>query len=144
MLIASSPGVRQRLRAYHRQLGSLDCRFVPRFFEEMGDDYSRIFAVRLFLFVLCIAALSPCRAAFAQNASAGPEALPAHADAQLSLGPLKGLAGTWTGQVTTDPPDPDINGAIQVTMRVASHGNVVVHEIAPGGVPEPTMIYLED
>jgi len=28
-------------------------------------------------------------------------------------------------------------------MRVASRGNVLVHEIAPGGVPEPTAIYLE-
>ena len=28
-------------------------------------------------------------------------------------------------------------------MRVASRGSVLVHEIAPGGVPEPTMIYLE-
>jgi hypothetical protein len=28
-------------------------------------------------------------------------------------------------------------------MRVASRGNVLVHEIAPGGVPEPTMIYLD-
>jgi hypothetical protein len=100
--------------------------------------------VRLFLFVLCIPALSPYHAAFAQNASAGPKALPAHADAQLSFGDLKVLAGTWTGQVTTDPPNPDINGPIQVTMRVASRGNVLVHEIAPGGVPEPTMIYLED
>jgi hypothetical protein len=106
--------------------------------------FLRIFAVRSFLFVLCIAAFSPCRAAFAQNASARPEALPAHADGQLSFDRLKGLAGTWTGQVTTNPPVPDINGPIQVTMRVASRGNVVVHEIAPGGVPEPTMIYLED
>ncbi len=51
--------------------------------------------------------------------------------------------GTWTGSVTTDPPNPDIAGPIQVTMRVASRGNVLVHEIAPGGVPEPTMIYLD-
>jgi hypothetical protein len=29
-------------------------------------------------------------------------------------------------------------------MRVASRGNVVIHEIAPGGVPEPTLIYLDD
>jgi hypothetical protein len=28
-------------------------------------------------------------------------------------------------------------------MRVASGGSVLVHEIAPGGVPEPTMIYLD-
>jgi hypothetical protein len=28
-------------------------------------------------------------------------------------------------------------------MRVASGGSVLVHEIAPGGVPEPTMIFLD-
>jgi hypothetical protein len=61
----------------------------------------------------------------------------------MSFGALKSLVGTWSGPVTTDPPNPEIDGPIQVTMRVASRGNVVVHEIAPGGVPEPTMIYLE-
>jgi hypothetical protein len=29
-------------------------------------------------------------------------------------------------------------------MRVTSRGNVLVHEIAPAGVPEPTMIYMDD
>jgi hypothetical protein len=56
---------------------------------------------------------------------------------------LKGLAGTWTGSVKTDPPDPEIEGPIQVTMRVASGGHVLEHEMTPGGVPEPTMIYLD-
>jgi hypothetical protein len=107
-------------------------------------NFTGFFAVRSFPFVFCIAALLPCRTAFAQNASAGLQALPALTDSQRSFDDLKGLAGTWTGQVTTDPPDPEINGPIQVTMRVASRGNVVIHEIAPGGVPEPTLIYLED
>ena len=49
-----------------------------------------------------------------------------------------------TAASTTNPPNPDIEGPIQVTLRVASRGNVLVHEIAPGGVPEPTMIYLAD
>lgn len=61
----------------------------------------------------------------------------------MSFDALKGLAGTWTGAVTTDPPNPEISGTIQVTLRVASRGNVLIHEIPPGGVPEPTMIYLE-
>lgn len=61
----------------------------------------------------------------------------------MSFSALKTLAGTWTGRVTTDPRNPEIDGAIQVTMRVASRGNVLMHEIAPGGVPEPTVIYLE-
>lgn len=75
--------------------------------------------------------------------SPGQEATPAISAAQISFGVLKSLAGTWTGTVTTAPPNPEIDGPIQVTMRVASRGSVLVHEIAPGGVPEPTMIYLE-
>ena len=78
--------------------------------------------------VLCLGLLTHGRPGLAQNAS---------------FDVLKGLAGSWTGSVTTDPHDPDIEGSIQVTMRVASRGSVLEHEIAPGGVPEPTMIYVE-
>jgi len=94
--------------------------------------------------VLSIGVLSLCRLTAAQNASPGQEAVPPKSDPQSSFGALKKLAGTWTGAVKTDPPNPEIDGTIQVTLRVASRGNVLVHEIAPGGVPEPTMIYLED
>jgi hypothetical protein len=93
--------------------------------------------------VLFIGALSLYRLTSAQNPSSGQKAIPTKSDAQISFGALKGLAGTWTGPVTTDPQNPDLNGPIQVTMRVASRGNLLVHEISPGGVPEPTMIYLE-
>jgi len=93
---------------------------------------------------LCISVLSLCRLTFAQNPSPDQKAIPAKSDVQISFDALKSLAGTWTGPVTTDPPNPDIDGPIQVTMRVGSRGNVLVHEIAPGGAPEPTMIYLEN
>jgi hypothetical protein len=68
---------------------------------------------------------------------------PANSTASTSFRALKGLAGTWTGTVRTNPTNPDLDGPIQVTMRVASQGTALVHEIAPGGVPEPTVIYLE-
>ncbi|MGA8027665.1 MAG: hypothetical protein WB992_11010 [Bryobacteraceae bacterium] len=93
--------------------------------------------------VLCIGVLSLCCPTFPQSSSPGQKPIPAKADGQVSFNALKSLAGTWTGRVTTDPPNPDIDGPIQVTMRVASRGNVLIHEIAPAGVPEPTMIYLE-
>jgi hypothetical protein len=96
------------------------------------------------LLALCIGVLFLCRPAFAQNSSPAPTAVPAKSDGQTSFDALKSLEGVWTGRVTTDPPNPDIDGPIQVTMRVASAGNVLMHEIAPGGVPEPTMIYLDD
>jgi hypothetical protein len=100
--------------------------------------------VKSIALALCIGILSLCGLAFARDFSWGQEANPSTtSDAQISFGALKRLAGTWTGRVTTDPRNPEIDGAIQVTMRVASRGNVLVHEIAPGGVPEPTVIYLE-
>ena len=93
---------------------------------------------------LCIGILSMCGLALAQDSSRGQEANPATtSDAQLSFDALKRLAGRRTGRVTTDPRNPELDGAIQVTMRVASRGSVLMHEIAPGGVPEPTAIYLE-
>lgn len=93
--------------------------------------------------VLCVGLLLLCRPAFAQNSPPGGDTTPATTRARVSFEALKGLAGTWTGNVRTDPANPDLDGPIQVTMRVASQGNLVVHEIAPGGVPEPTMIYLD-
>jgi len=92
---------------------------------------------------LCIGVLSLCHLAFARDPSAEQKAIPTKSDEHILFDALKGLAGTWTGPVTTDPPNPEINGTIQITMRVASRGNVLVHEIPPGGVPEPTMIYLD-
>lgn len=93
--------------------------------------------------VLCIGVLSLSQVTLAQNPLPGQKANPVKSAAQVSFSALKNLAGTWTGQVTTDPPNPELEGAIQVTMRVASRGNVLVHEIPPGGVPELTMIYLD-
>jgi hypothetical protein len=93
--------------------------------------------------VVCVGLLAQCRPSLAQNPSPGQDSSLAKQQAQSSFGVLRGLAGTWTGSVTTDPHNPDIEGSIQVTMRVASRGSVLEHEIAPGGVPEPTMIYVE-
>ncbi|HKW88480.1 MAG TPA: hypothetical protein VJN21_06960 [Candidatus Acidoferrales bacterium] len=104
---------------------------------------SREFHMKSLALALCIVVLSLCQLAIAQAPAAGQNAIAAKPDAQMSFDALKGLAGTWTGSVTTDPPNPEINGTIQVTMRVASRGNVLTHEIAPGGVPEPTVIYLD-
>jgi hypothetical protein len=74
-------------------------------------------------------------------------------DAQKSFTQLKTLAGTWQGSVTTDPPVPEMgNGAvIQVSLRVTSRGNALVHEMTEPGKPDDpsrydhpvTMIYLD-
>jgi len=58
------------------------------------------------LLVFCISVLFLCRPIFAQNSSPGAKAIPAKSDGQTSFDGLKSLAGTWTGRVTTDPPNP--------------------------------------
>jgi hypothetical protein len=58
--------------------------------------------------------------------------------------PLKCLAGAWSGRVTTEPPNREIEGPIHVTMRVASRGNLLLHEMKSGGQPEPTLIFVEN
>jgi hypothetical protein len=93
--------------------------------------------------VLSVGLLVQFRPAMAQSTPSGQDTVPVRRVAQASFGVLKGLAGRWTGSVTTDPHNPDLEGPIQVTMRVASGGSLLEHEIAPGGVPEPTMIYVE-
>src|SRR5215475_13439797 len=99
--------------------------------------------MRSLLGMLCIGLLSAGRPALAQASPAGHKAAPARSVASSSFEALKGLAGTWTGTVKTDPANPELDGPIQVTMRVGSQGNLLVHEIAPGGLPEPTLIYLD-
>ena len=107
-------------------------------------NFARSFQGKSLLLLLCIGVLSLSRLTLAQDPSRREKASSATSDAQVSFASLKRLAGTWSGQVTTDLHNPDSEGPIQVTMRVASNGNVLMHEIAPGGVPEPTMIYLAD
>jgi hypothetical protein len=74
-------------------------------------------------------------------------------DAQKSFTELKTLAGTWQGSVTVDPPQPEMgNGAqIQVSLRVTSRGNALVHEMHEPGKPDDpsrydhpvTMFYMD-
>jgi hypothetical protein len=82
------------------------------------------------LFVL----MSICSAAFAQS------------DAQKSFDKLKTLAGSWAGRVSTVPAQADIEGKpMQVTLRVTSMGNALMHEATGAGRPDDpiTMLYLD-
>jgi hypothetical protein len=77
----------------------------------------------------------------------------APSEAQKSFDTLKTLAGTWQASVTTDPPVPEMgNGAMaQVSLRVTSRGNALVHEMYEAGkLNDPTrydhpvtMFYLD-
>ncbi|HEV2379818.1 MAG TPA: hypothetical protein VG206_08480 [Terriglobia bacterium] len=70
----------------------------------------------------------------------------AQSDAQKSFDELKTLAGSWQGHVTTVPQQADIEGPLmQVSLRVTSMGNAIVHEMTGGGRPDDpiTMLYLD-
>jgi len=86
----------------------------------------------------------------AQAASAQPASAPTNA--QKSFEQLKSLAGSWEGKVTTTPPMPEMEGGLmQVTLRVTSRGNALVHEMKGAGEPDDpgrydhpvTMLYLD-
>ena len=66
---------------------------------------------------------------------------------------LKTLAGNWQGRVTLDPPQPEMGDGtpMQISLRVTSRGNAVVHEMHEAGKPDDpakydhplTMLYLD-
>ncbi|HXY14718.1 MAG TPA: hypothetical protein VEI26_09490 [Terriglobales bacterium] len=77
----------------------------------------------------------------------------AQSDSQKSFDQMKGLAGSWQGPITLDPPRADVKpGTLgQITMRVTSRGNALVHEMQEAGTPldatkydhPVTMLYLD-
>lgn len=90
-------------------------------------------------------------AAFAADAVAPPTT---PSDAQKSFDKIKSLAGTWEGLVTTIPKMEEMgdNTRAQVSLRVTSRGNALVHEMkAAGQADDPTkydhpvtMFYLDN
>jgi hypothetical protein len=91
--------------------------------------------------VLAVALVAVATAALAQS------------DAVKSFDQIKALAGTWEGRVTTDPPMTEMgnNASVQVTMRITSKGNALVHEMKGVGTPDDptkydhpvTMMYVD-
>jgi len=101
-------------------------------------------------FMLPIVVLSLGAVALAQS-DGTPIAPP---DAHQSFDRMKSLAGNWEGPVTLDPPDPQMSDGktpVQVSMRITSRGNALVHELQEAGKPvDPTkydhpvtMLYLD-
>jgi hypothetical protein len=82
-----------------------------------------------------------------------PGVILGQSEGQRSFDKMKTFAGTWQGQVTTNPPltDMDMNKPVQVSLRVTSRGNAVVHEMKEAGSPDDparydhpvTMLYLD-
>jgi|SRR6267142_748304 len=81
--------------------------------------------------------------AFAQSDAQRPVA---PTDAQKSFDKLKALAGSWEAHVTTVPQEASIEGQLmQVSLRVTSMGNALLHEMTAAGRPDDpiTMLYLD-
>ena len=77
----------------------------------------------------------------------------AQSDAQKSFDKLKTLAGSWTGPATLNPPQTEMGQGtlMQLSLRVTSRGNALVHEMREAGKPDDpnhydhpvTMLYLD-
>jgi len=103
-------------------------------------------------FLMNVLLLSLSSTVFAQSHAALSPALAVSSEAQKSFEQLKTLAGTWRGAVTTDPKT-DMGAAanLNITMRVTSRGNALVHEMNAAGAPDDptksdhpvTMFYLD-
>jgi hypothetical protein len=108
---------------------------------------------------LSVVVMALATAAFAQSDAqnySAPAAAPkpvAKSSAQVSFALLKALAGTWQASVTTDPPQPGMGDGtlMQVSMRITSRGNALVHEMGELGKSDDptrndhpvTMFYLD-
>jgi hypothetical protein len=106
--------------------------------------------------VLMSALMSLSAVAFAQSDAHAHKAADNPApmsDAQKSFDSIKTLAGVWTAKLTLDPPLPDLDDKVpgEISMRVTSRGNALVHEMYAVGVPDDptrydhplTMLYLD-
>ncbi len=96
--------------------------------------------LRLMLSAVVLMSLSTV--AFAQA-----DAQKSPSDSQKAFDKLKTLAGSWEGMVKTDPPTPEADGKhVQVTLRVTSMGNALLHEMKIEGRPDDpiTMLYMDN
>src|ERR1700682_104838 len=94
-------------------------------------------------FVLSVVVMALSTVAFAQSEAQKPVA---QSDALRSFDKLKTLAGSWEGHVTTVPQEAAIEGKLmQVSFRVTSMGNTLMHEMTGAGRPDDpiTMLYLD-
>ena len=79
--------------------------------------------------------------AFAQSEAQKPADAVAPSAAQKSFDALKTLAGRWQGPAKVEPPQPDMGDqtAMEVSLRVTSRGNALVHEMFdPAKADDPT------
>lgn len=95
--------------------------------------------MRGFVRPIAMLLFSACAVACAQS----PAQPAASSDAGKAFDLLKTQAGNWQGTLTTDNPAWSTDKPLPLTIRIASHGNAVIHELNTGG-PEVTVFYIEN
>ena len=66
-----------------------------------------------------------------------PKAPPPKTETQKAFDQMKTLAGSWEGQVSTEPPTPGAQGqAARVSFQVASLGHTLIHDMNIEGRPD--------
>ncbi len=85
-----------------------------------------------------VASLAATQAAAQEAAKPGSSSA-----AQQAFTVMKSLAGSWEGVVSTDPRVPEMgDGAhMEVSLRVTSRGNALVHEMKEAGKPDDPTRY---
>jgi len=87
---------------------------------------------------LFIVILTACALLNAQS----PDKPATISDGQRDFDTMKALAGNWQGSITTNNPAWSTDKPRALSIRVASHGNALIHELNTGG-PEVTVFYVE-
>jgi len=87
--------------------------------------------------MLFVGVMSLTSVAFAQHDAHKATDQVATPEGQKSFDTMKSLAGNWEGQVTVEPPQPDMSDdkPLHISMRVTSRGNALVHEMQEAGTP---------
>ena len=93
----------------------------------------RVLRVALSIFMMGVCVLTQGQPSAKPVASSG---------AQRSFDLLKTLAGTWKGSITTDNAAWATDQPMPLSIRVASSGNALIHELSTPG-PEVTVFYLD-
>jgi hypothetical protein len=85
---------------------------------------------RRFAITAALILLSPIVFAQSHDHKATNNAAPT--EAQKAFVQLKSLAGTWAGAASANPPQAEMPSTMQVSLRVTSRGNALVHEMSGG------------
>jgi hypothetical protein len=109
----------------------------------------RFMLLSVVLMSLCTVALAQSQAQKSEAPKADPQkssVAPVPSEAQKSFDKLKTLAGSWEGRLTTVPQAAEVEGKLaQVSLRVTSRGNALMHDLTVAGIPDNpiTMFYLD-